>query len=73
MRDRLADGQKTLDQELKLFRQLKEVELKNIIAEFVAIQKSGNLKLKNQWQGFLTKTDASHKDLGASMDSQHLK
>ncbi len=49
MRDRLADGQKTLDQELKLFRQLKEVELKNIIAEFVAIQKSGNLKLKNQW------------------------
>ena len=37
MRDRLADGQKTLDQELKLFRQLKEVELKNIIAEFVAI------------------------------------
>lgn len=35
MRERLVEGQNTLGQELKLFRQQKEVELKLIIAEFV--------------------------------------
>ncbi len=57
MKEKAQETANTLSIELKLFRQEKEAELKQIIGEFVRIKKQSNLKLKEQWGHFLQKTD----------------
>jgi hypothetical protein len=52
----VKDSAKTLEIELKLFRQQKEIELKDLIRAFVDIQKKTNEKMKHHWQSFLQKS-----------------
>ncbi|CDW76629.1 sorting nexin 1 [Stylonychia lemnae] len=69
MFEKVKESAKILEQELKLFRQQKEVELKALISEFVNIQKKSNEKLKNYWQGFLNNSEIG-KEGAAGLESQ---
>lgn len=69
MQERVTESLKTLEIELKLFRQHKEIELKNIISEFVRIQKKSNQKMKVQWQGFLSKCDINIESLNTTSNN----
>ena len=59
MQEKVTESTKVLDQELKMFKQQKEMELKSMISEFVRIQKVANEKLKNQWGNFLSGAEVS--------------
>lgn len=45
----MADSTRTLDVELRLFRQEKETEMRGLLSEFVRLQKAANDKLKGHW------------------------
>ena len=62
--EKVSESRKVLETELKLFRQQKEQELKQLVSEFVRIQKKSNEKMKNSWQQFLSKSEISKEVLG---------
>lgn len=65
MFERVKESAKTLETELKLFRQQKEVELKQLISEFVNIQKKTNDKMKNHWSNFLQKSQINNNEFNS--------
>jgi hypothetical protein len=54
----VEESNRTLETELKLFKEEKENELRFILSEFVTLQKDTNGKLKNQWGQFLQRAEA---------------
>lgn len=55
---RVEESNRTLEAELKLFKEEKENELRFIISEFVRLQKASNDRLKGQWALFLQRAEA---------------
>jgi hypothetical protein len=49
----VMDSTKTLETELKLFRQEKESEMRVLLSEFVRLQTAANERLRTQWAQFL--------------------
>ena len=51
--ERMIESTKTLETELRLFRQEKESEMRVLLSEFVRLQTAANERLRTQWAQFL--------------------
>jgi hypothetical protein len=49
----VKESTRTLEEELRLFRAEKELELRGLVSDFVKIKRQTNEQLKNQWLQFL--------------------
>jgi len=56
--DEVGNSSNILDQEIKLFRANKEVEIQQIMADFVNIQRKASLDMQSYWTHFLNKGEA---------------
>lgn len=63
LQERVMDSTKTLESELKLFRQEKESEMRVLLSEFVRLQTAANERLRTQWAQFLQRAEAKDPSL----------
>jgi hypothetical protein len=65
----MLESTRTLETELKLFRQEKEAEMRVLLSEFVRLQQLTNDRLKLQWAQFLSRAEAKDPSIaGGSQD-----
>ena len=53
----MKESTRTLEEELRLFRAEKELELRGLVSDFVRIKRQTNESMKNQWLLFLQKSE----------------
>jgi hypothetical protein len=55
LEERVKESTQTLEEELRLFRAEKELELRGLVTEFVRIKRQTNEQMRVQWTQFLQK------------------
>ncbi len=57
--ERVKESTKTLDDELRLFRKEKELEMRGILTEFIKLKRQSNDLLRGQWLNFLQRAEGN--------------